>query len=62
MSKIVEQTKAVLKNWQCTKCRTLVKQAARPNYNGCAGGELHKWNDLGRLVKPITNAQDAICC
>ena len=36
-----------LKNYQCSKCGTLVKKDGTPNTSGCPSGGSHSWKKLG---------------
>ena len=38
-----------LKNYQCTKCGTLMQSTSRPSTLGCRSGGSHQWNELGPI-------------
>lgn len=38
-----------LKNYQCTKCGTLMQSASKPSSLGCRAGGSHHWNELGAV-------------
>ena len=39
---------AVLHNWNCKKCGTVLQSGDRPSIQGCPAGSLHNWFDLGK--------------
>ena len=36
-----------MKNYQCTKCGTLLQSDRRPSSFDCRAGGMHNWQDLG---------------
>lgn len=36
-----------MKNYQCSKCGTLITNNSRPSNFNCPNGGMHQWTDLG---------------
>ncbi len=48
-----------MKNYQCTKCSTAIKNASSPSVFNCPNGGHHQWTDLGEVG--ATNYQCKKC-
>jgi hypothetical protein len=38
-----------MKNYQCSKCATVIQSSSLPNSNGCPKGSSHSWHNLGEV-------------
>jgi DNA-directed RNA polymerase subunit RPC12/RpoP len=38
-----------MKNYQCSKCATLVQEDHQPSYAPCPKGSSHSWIDMGNV-------------
>ena len=57
MSGGVNDTKGVMKNYQCGRCGTVVKADHVPAVEGCYANGTHRWQDLGEMGQEIYNCK-----